>query len=229
MQQCSQTRLLCFLGCVSDWVIAGLCWDQDSALRPWHCCAFLCSFICCLLSWLSENHYYPGPCVCFGPELTGWGWCPENWNQWDSSGVWNIISLLREYIWSAVVEKHIRSVLTGCSAGLCSAFSRFRFQYQYLSIFPRASSAVKFSLMKITPFPGPGAGWFQIYDQIHLLWGLLISVTQSDSRFCVEEFMWSLMHEQTHDLGDCGFILVLNLTEGWSLYLLSFIINTQFI
>lgn len=83
--------------------------------------------------------------------------------------------------------------------------------------------------MKITPFPGPGAGWFQIYDQIHLLWGLLISVTQSDSRFCVEEFMWSLMHEQTHDLGDCGFILVLNLTEGWSLYLLSFIINTQFI
>lgn len=86
---------------------------------------------------------YPGPWVLSSllwDKLTEWGWCHENWNQWDSSGVWNMISLMKEYIWSAVVEKHVRSVLTGCSAGLYSAFSGFSFQCQYLTIFTRAST-----------------------------------------------------------------------------------------
>lgn len=147
---------------------------SGSALRPWYSCAFLCW----PLSWLSENHYYPGPCVP-ALELTEWSCYHENWNQWDSCGVWNIISLLKEYIWSAVVEEHIRSVLPGCSAGLYSAFSRLSFQCQYLSTFPRASSTCcKIFIDEDYSFSRTRTGWFHIYDQTHLVWGHLISVTQ---------------------------------------------------
>lgn len=122
-------------------------------------------------------------CVCFGDELTECGCCHENWNQWDSSGVWNVISLLKEYIWSAVVEKHVRSVLPGCSAGLYSAFSRFSFQWQYLTIFLRASSiCCKIFINEDCSFSRTRTGQFHIYDQTHLLWGHLISVTQFDER-----------------------------------------------
>lgn len=124
-----------------------------------------------LLSWTL--------CACFGDELTEWSCYHENWNQWDSCGVWNIISLLKEYIWSAVVEEHIRSVLPGCSAGLYSAFSRLSFQCQYLSTFPRASSTCcKIFIDEDYSFSRARTGWFHICDQTHLVWGHLISVTQ---------------------------------------------------
>lgn len=115
-----------------------------------------------------------------------WGWAHRVWLlPWELKSVGQFWGLENDFI----TERIYLECSSGEAHQICPArmlswvvfFSRFSFQWQYLTIFLRASSiCCKIFINEDCSFSRTRTGQFHIYDQTHLMWGHLISVTQFD-------------------------------------------------